>query len=266
MAQIPKIVTLLIAHISIIFSLVCCAPPSYSTTPDDNPTDSDISSIAYLKGLYTSNTYYISSDIIIEGTVTANDTYGELSSSIVIEDSSGAIEIMCDIEDCITSGFVVGATVRALCSGLYLGSTGGMLSLGGAPDNDYTTTTLDEEQVALHLQICNINIIEPTPTEVKISELNTTHILRYVTVKGLSFVISADAPTTFCTRNEDTGQTENTTHTLIDSNSNQIYLSVSSGVTYADVNLPTGEITLYAIVEYFNGEYRLRIVNCGYVS
>ncbi len=265
MAQITKTITLLIAHISIIFSLACCTPPSYITSPDDDPTDPDISSIAYLKGLYTSNTYYISSDIIIEGTVTANDTYGELSSSIVIEDSSGAIEIMCDIEDCITSGFVVGATVRALCSGLYLGSTGGMLSLGGAPDNDYTTTTLDEEQIALHLQIRSNEIVEPTATQVTIPELNTTHILRYVVVTGLSFVLTPDSPTTFCTRNEDTGQTEYTTHTLTDSNSNQIYLSVSSGVTYADENLPTGEITLYAIVEYFNGEYRLRIVKCGYI-
>ncbi len=240
--------------------IVACAPPTYSTS--SSVLLGQESSIAYLKGLYVSSPYYITSDITIEGVITANNAYGEFPYSIVIEDDTGAIEIMCDV-DYLDSGFAVGATLEVLCSGLWLGSIGGMLSLGDAPYDTYPTSQLSEEKIAQHLYLCDVDHLSLIPIEVTLSEFTTEHILRYVYIKNLQFKESDNV--TFCSRNEESGQRENTTHTLVDTSGVEVSLSVSSSVLYADENVPQGLVSLLAIVEYFNGEYLLRIVNCGYL-
>lgn len=220
-------------------------------------------SIAYLKSLYAGSSLLITNDIAIEGVITANDGYGEYPSSIIIEESSGAIEIKCDL-DCAISGYVIGATVQVKCSGMWLGSTGGMLSLGGAPYDQVATSELTEEEMLRMVVVTDDEYITPTPTTVTIPYIDQSYILRYVQLHNLSFVRDDDSATTFCTRDEDTGLTQYTDHTLSDLQGNTITLCVDRNVRYADDTLPTSPTTLSCIVEYFSGEYRLRIVNCGY--
>ncbi len=233
-----------------------------SSSEDNLPTITSDVSIEYLKSLYNGNTSLITKDIAIEGVITANDAFGEFPTSLIIEDDSGAIEIMCDF-DCATSGFIFGATIKVLCSGLWLGATGGMLALGATPQEEYIVGLLSEVERSLHLQICNNNTIIPIPTITTIDNLNANHILRYVLIEKL-YVDESDTTRTFCSRNSDSGATEYTEHTLVDIWGSTITLSVDRNVRYADDDLPEGSFSTYAIVEYFGEEYRLRLTNCGY--
>ncbi len=242
-----------------------CMPPSVeynNNSQDDEQLESIVTlvSIEYLKGLYNGNSQLLTQDLAVEGVITANNTYGEFPTSIVIEDSSGAIEIMCDF-DSSTAGFLIGTTVRVLCSNLWLGATGGMFSLGYAPEGQSATTSISEEDANLYLQLCDTPIIVPIPTMVTISELSANHILRYVQLDELEFQ-STDG--SFCTRNPETSLTEYTCHTLQDPLGATITLTVDRNVIYADADIPSGLLSINAIVEYFSGEYMLRITNCGY--
>ncbi len=230
---------------------------------EDATREDVVSSISYVKGLYNGYSYYIATDIIIEGVVTANNAFGEFPSGIVIEDSSGAIEVLCGI-DCVTYGFVVGATVRVVCSGLYIGSVGGMLSIGGAPHEQTPTTPLSREEVTSHVRICDDEIVERIPALRRIAELQPSDILRYVEIRGVHFVMTDDSSPTFCSRDEESGMTQHTTHVIEDEQGEQISISVHREVEYADELIPLGTIDIAAIVEYFNGEYSLRIVNRKY--
>lgn len=202
----------------------------------------------------------------IEGVVTANNAFGEFPYSLIVEDQSGAIELNYDSDEvnCITLGAIVGSTVKISCGGLWIGSTGGMLAIGDEPSGEYPTTNISLSDFILRVKLCDIDPIIPIPQTLKISELTTDHILTYVCVENLSVVLSEGSCTTFCSRSTTTGLTEYTSHTLVDTQGDQITLTVSSSVRYADDNLPDGLFDAYAIVEYFNGQYRLRIVNCGY--
>ncbi|MFI3301620.1 MAG: DUF5689 domain-containing protein [Rikenellaceae bacterium] len=245
-----------------------CTPPNEesSSAEEDSSWENELQpivtnvSIEYLKGLYSGNSQLITQDLAIEGVITANDAYGEFPTSIIIEDSSGAIEIMCDF-DCSTSGFIFGATVRVLCSNLWLGATGGMLSLGSTPDEDNATGLISEDDMPLHLQLCDTPIIIPEPTIVTISSIAANHTLRYV---RLSNIRCQSLIATFCTRNDETSLTEYTYHTLQDMDGHTIKLGVDRNVIYADDDIPAGWFSINAIVEYFAGEYMLRITNCDY--
>ncbi|MFR9592348.1 MAG: DUF5689 domain-containing protein [Rikenellaceae bacterium] len=224
-------------------------------------------SISHLKSLYLSSSLLITNDLAIEGVITANDAYGEFPSSIVIEDSSGAIEIMCDL-DCATSGYIVGATVRVACSGMWLGSSSGMLALGDAPYDQVAVSELSEEVMLRCARVTTDEGVTPIPATAMIPYIDQSYILRYVVIHSLSVVVEGgyddDSLITFCSRNSETGLTENTTHTLVDLSGNTITLNVNRNVIYADELIPTTPRSIYAIVEYFGGEYQLRIVNCGY--
>ncbi len=223
-------------------------------------------SIAYLKSIYNNYPYHITQDIAIEGVVTANNAYGEFPYSLIVEDRSGAIQIDYDTDDvnCVSLGMIVGSTVKVICSGLWIGSVGGMLSVGDAPQDNYPTTKISAQKFNINVRLCDAESIIPIPETITIGELTTDHILKYVYVQNLRVVWGDDSHTTFCSRNAQSGHTEYTEHTLVDPKGDTITLSVSSSVRYADDTLPTDLFSVWAIVEYFNGEYRLRIVNCAY--
>lgn len=269
--------------VSCLFILVCligCSPPevddvllSVNVVDDDTQSDNllfdpvvevDVNSIDYLKSLYTGSSTYISQDIYIEGVVTANDAYGEFPNSIVIEESSGAIELKCDL-DSSSELFPIGSYVAVACSGLWMGATGGVLSLGLAPSGDYAVDYMERADIDLRVRRYSDWNYIPVPTSVTIAGLTANHISRFVAIADLEFVVEDGDITTFCSRDEESGFTQYTTHLLRDKYGNEIDLEVHRQVIYADEPLPTELTTLCAIVEYFNGEYRLRITNCGYL-
>lgn len=114
--------------------LSACLKQRYDEPPDkrgDDPGLSITHSIAELKALplYTA----ISNDVVISGIVVMDDKSGNYFRKIVIQDTSGGIELLIDQNNLYTD-YPVGRKIYVKCKGLYLGAFADNPQLGYTPD------------------------------------------------------------------------------------------------------------------------------------
>ncbi len=255
----------------VLYAMVACEPPAVQILTDNSSTndglnepllDIDCSTIGYLKSLYGGSATPIKSDISIEGVVTVNDVFGEFYHSIVVEGEDDAIVVCCDVEG-LGLLFPVGSTVKILCGGLWLGASGDIIQLGLKPEGESNVGGLSRADIDLHIKKSGEQSI--CPTIVTIGQLSRVNISRYVMVENVEFVTPEDGNYKFCERDPISRQPLETTHLLRDRYGREVEVVVGSSVSYADDRLPSGYITITAILESFDGKYRLRIANCGYM-
>lgn len=249
-----------IAAIIISLSLMLATSCSDATSGEYASRPHGTVSIAHLKTMATTTSRLITDDISIEGYVVVNDLFGEYYKSIVISDESGGIEI-CVNSDHTATDFPVSARIVVQCSGLAVGSYGGRVMLGAAPQREYTVDRIAESDFCRYFIVdCN-NPYAPQPTPITIAELNASHISNYVSISDVSFTTQSGMR--WCDKDPIGGDYISTERTATDQNGDTITIRTIAGCTYADEIIPDGNGTLYGIVEYFNGSYALRIVNHG---
>ncbi len=247
-----------IAYISLWTALLAAA---CNTTSEGLTTTT--SSIAALRNIETNNSSsLITQNITLEGQVTANDRYGEFASCIIVEDQSGAVKILCDLDDGYQT-YPFGASVQIHCNGLYLLNHYGSLKLGAAPTGEYTLDYIASSDVGQYVKLMESSAEAPEPQEVTLDALTIFHIFCLVTLRDVT-ITNSDGLTTFCERDPDTSRTVDTSHTITDSQGNSATLFVESTCAYADQELPTSPTTIMAIVDYYDSQYSLTICNAGY--
>lgn len=219
-------------------------------------------SIAYLKSLARAESTLITDDISIEGYVVANDLFGEYYKSIVISDSSGGIEISIDMRRTAVE-FPISARVVVHCAGLALGNHGGQLTLGAMPEREYTVDRIAAADVNRYMLIDKENPVAIEPAHITPADLSPAMIGNYVKIENLSF--THDAHLAWCDCDPTTGQYITTKRTAYDEHNNAIAVRTIAQCDYRSEQIPSGRGSLFGIVEYFNGEYSLRIVNHGIV-
>lgn len=90
--------------------------------------------IAQIKALYVSGAITkISGDYVFKAVVVADDRSGNLYKSIVLQDSTGGINIVVDMSNFYTS-YETGRNVFVKCKGLVIGDYNGLIQLGGYND------------------------------------------------------------------------------------------------------------------------------------
>lgn len=117
-----------------VFGLSGCLKKSPESPPDNTYKDPDIktnTSIQQLKAM--SQNIPISGGVIISGVVVMSDKSGNYFKRIVIQDSTGGIEIELD-KSYLYADFPLGRRVFVKCDSLFLGSKNGMMQLGYTPD------------------------------------------------------------------------------------------------------------------------------------
>lgn len=231
-----------------------------STTNEGLTTSSSIASLRNIETNYSSS--LITQNITLEGQITANDRYGEFSSCIIVEDQSGAVKILCDLDDAYQT-YPFGASVQILCNGLYLLNHYGSLKLGAAPTGEYTLDYIDSSSVGQYVKLLESSAEPPEPQEVTLDDLTIFHIFCLVILRDVT-ITNPDGVTTFCDRDPDTSRTVDTSHTITDSQGNSATLYVESTCSYADQELPTSPTTIMAIVDYYDSQYSLTICNAGF--
>lgn len=242
----------------IISLLACCLPSCEEPHPVfEEPAPSTVS-IAHLKSLCHSASDIITNDISIEGYVIVNDLHGEYDKAIIIGDESGCIEIPVDYIPTYTH-FPVWAQIRVHCAGLALGTSGGRVVLGGPPSVEYNIARLTPEQCAQHIKINKHAPREIEPQKILIAELEPHHIGNYVRLENVTF--GADAGEKWCDTDPASGKPVTTTHTISDSYGNSLRVRTIAQCAYRNEAIPYGYGSLCGIVEYFDGEYSLRIIN-----
>ncbi len=245
----------------IVIALLGCSPsPTTIVDLDSEGTTTTPYgiSVAGLKNLYIDGTHSIGTTACITATITANDLYGEFSESLILQDDSGGIELKVDLDSNLYL-YPIGATISLYCSDLWLTSNGGTIFMGGEPsaDSDVETLSIDEFEARLLGIDYQSDII--APQMVTIAELNTSLISCFVSIESLT-LLSDEEYTSFCSYDEDSGRRLSTSHTLTDESGDQIELFVPSSVSYAAEVIPSGSLTLYAILNSFYGSYSLQLV------
>ena len=211
-------------------------------------------SIRYLKSLASGESTPIRSEYTIEGIVTSEDTYGEFSREVVIEDASGGITLQIAGSRLYRS-YPRGLQLRVRCNGLMLYRYGGKIELG-APANVYGVTHLSAEQAAQHLQPLSTAAVDPAPRILRIHELTPTDIDCYVGLEEVFF----PEPGFWCDRDPETDGYCTTERPIEDRAGNRMWVRTLGTADYAGEPLPEGNGSLYGIIDYFDGRYLLRVV------
>lgn len=230
-----------------------------ATTLDPDPEQLDGErSIAYLKALATEQTTLITQTLVIRGTVTANDRYGELRQRLVIEDESGAIGIALH-HAALYRTYPVGTGLSVHCTALMLCNYGGKVELGSGVEEGYTVG-LDEVEALRHLVIEQQAAKWREPQRITIADLAPQWIDRYVRLDGVRFTEQG----TWCERDPVSGDYLTTEHTIEDAAGSRLTVRTLGSVSYANEPLPEGDGSLYGVIDYFGGRYSLRVVNRGF--
>lgn len=244
----------LLTYLLLIVFAACAPSPKGNLLFQNESWRGEITSIAELKSLYKGSTQRINEDLIIEGTVTANDIRGEVEDLIVVEDSSGAIEIWIGGNKGAVN-YPLGSRITCNCSGLYIGSNYGSVVLGTASTNpDKVVGLIYEDELAWRITQ-NGAASTLVPTVINIAQLESWMSSMFVTLHNVR-VTSPEQY--FCSRDPETGRRHSTTHTLEDRNGDEITLFVSSRCDYASALLPKGEFSLAGVI---SGEYTITIID-----
>ncbi|MFI3320609.1 MAG: DUF5689 domain-containing protein [Rikenellaceae bacterium] len=234
---------------------------SYDT--DGDTFLGDVTPILTLRSLYVGAATLVTGDVIIEGYVVANDALGEFPKSLVLQDASGGVAIECDMSNLYKS-YPVGAYLRVACSGLWIGSAGGCIYIGGAKSEEYTVERLSEDQISMHLTVDITKYQQVVATEVTCDQLSDNLLQCYVRMCNLRFR-DATIATTYCEFDPDTDEPISTTHILEDMNGNTIELYVKGDADYAAMAVPLNYVTVEAILERYGSSYSLRVINASII-
>ncbi len=242
-------------YMAAVMFLVGCDKSS-ALSPD--VPSAEIRSIASLKTLAQEVAVPIDESIIICGTITANDRYGEVRQRLFIEDASGAISVAVARSNNHIA-YPIGSTLSIHCTALTLCNYGGKIELGCGVDAAGYTRPLDEVLEARHLRITSVATSWPKAQPLTFDQLDPSWIDRYVLFERVHFVEGG----AWCTL-DPTGEPMTTEHTLADEAGGSLTVRTLGTADYAREPLPAGSGRLYGVIDYFGGRYSLRVVNRGF--
>ena len=265
--QVLNSVASIVSNILLTIVIVGSVLQGCTITPEDNEdtppaeypeTPHSKVSIAHLKSLCRTDRVVITDDISIEGHIIVNDLYGEFIKSIIVADESGCIEISVD---CTSTAdvFFVGARMVVSCSSLALGDYGGRIILGAATSDEYSAGRIAEKDFSRYFLIDTSKPKEIIPQVTEISKIGVTHIGNYIELRDVRFIDGGAAE--WCDKDNETGEYITTERTIIDLSGNEFGVRTLAECTYRNETLPQGVCTLRGIVDYFNGQYSLRVIN-----
>ena len=215
-------------------------------------------SIAHLKTLCRDGSTTITDDISIEGYVVANDLFGEYQKEIILCDDSAGIKIA--VESSSTAvRFPISARVVVHCTGLALGNSGGVITLGATPTDSYRVDRIAEKDMNRYFLIDTSRPKEIEPQLITIDKLKDSHIGNYIALDEVTF--GDEAGLCWCDRDPATDKYITTTRTLHDHAGNAIAVRTIASCTYCKEKIPAGYGSVWGIVEYYDNRFSLRIVN-----
>ena len=244
---------LLTLALALLFS-ACNSSPEIG---DYDDTPNGLISIAHLKSLLKGNSNLLSDDVSVSGYVIANDMYGELYKEIVISDESGGIAVAVDVEKSATK-FPLYAHLTISCSGLQIGQVNGRPTLGTQSENGYRVERLTQGLINRHILIDKTSPQTIEPQQVTIEEITTKLAGNFIRLDGVEFC--DDAGKTWCEKDSDSGEYEETTRYAYDESGNKIGVRISAYCNYRSEKIPTGKGVICGVVEVEDKTPLIRII------
>lgn len=222
----------------------------------DNPpvTGSDpglevTTTIAELNAMHTFGTVTeIEDDLIIRGTVVADDFTGNWFRSFVIQDETGGITVLIDIAESYVF-YPEGREVYIRLKGLAVSDYNNLTQLGV-----YNSTINEVEEignVSDHL-IQSVTRTLPEPEVLTINQLTIDHVNTLVQLEGVEF---ANTNTTFA----DAPGLNTINLDLEDCNGNTVIVRTSGYSDFASQTVPQGNGTFVGILSVFRDDFQLLV-------
>lgn len=237
-------ITAVIAAAAVALSSAACSDSAPMPDTGTSPPAANCT-IAALRELYDGRTRLLDGDIRIVGRVTASDDEGNFYKSMVVEDGSGAVEIMAGITDLATI-YPAGVELGIDLCGCALGESYGVMQIGRYPAS-YSGYATDyfSSKVLLDRHITRGGeIVAVKAMPVAIADLRREMCGRIVTIDSLLLrqPVSDDeyaAPAAW------SGYA-----TFDDPSGDSIVVYTRRYANYADRMIPTGHVALTGILQY----------------
>ncbi len=217
--------------------------------------------IAQLKALHTlgqiDSIKFINGDsIVIGGVVVMDDESGNYYKALVIQDSTGGIEVSFNDPGLYTR-FPVGRTIYIRCTGLLLTDYENLTQLSGSviyeAGGQPNVIGLTEAQVRTRV-IGGAFGPDPQPKTLRIDQLNTSHISTLIRLENVEF-IAADTGKTYA---EPITQTD-INRNLADCNGKQLILRSSGFADFAGAKIPGQNGSIVGVLGVFRDDAQLYI-------
>jgi len=198
-------------------------------------------------------------DIIIKGIVIGDDRSGNLYKTMVIQDATGGIQVLLDLNNFYNS-YPIGREVFIKCNGLYLSDYAGLIQIGGGIQAG-TRPSLSDIPAA---RVSNVifkgtlnNVV--TPATVTVGQLGTTMQNKYINtlvkLEGYRFA-GADFGKTFASAGVTSPSAASYDIYRCDNlTSSDIEIRTSNYANFANVPLPQGIGPITAIYTIFAGSF-----------
>lgn len=194
----------------------------------------------------------ITENVVIKGIVSSSDQSGNIFKKLYIQDESGAIEMSIDAKE-LYKTYKPGQEVFIECKGLHVGKYGGVIQLGSVYNGKIGRMT--QAVASTHIFTKTVPGALVTPTISDIPSLTSDMVDKLITIKGVNF--TNGGKNTYAAA----GSTFPTSEEMKDANGKTIIVYTSSYANFATTILPTGPVTITAILSQFNGAWQLIIVD-----
>lgn len=256
-----KLSVAFVAFLFLAASFVACVKTEFDEPPfggdgQDIPVNTTIQSLkAYHE--VSGGFDLITQDLVIGGTVIMDDRSGNYYKTIVIQDSTGGIEVK------FSNGFLynrypVGRKIYIRCKDLMLTDynnlvqlVGGVVYENGQPSDIGITENQERTQI-----VKGFLGAAPTPKVVSVSQLNATMVSTLITLEGMQFT-KADTAQTWA----DAIGLNSLNRTAQNCGNATILVRTSGFADFAIEKTPNGKGSITGVLGIFNNDYQLFIRN-----
>lgn len=240
-----------------LFIISSCADLDYEAPPTggSDPYLPVNTTIAQLKAKHTLDQYEeITEDLILQAIVVSNDEAGNFFKQLVVQDTSGGIEIRIDVTD-LHAYYPVGRKIYIVAKGLWLGDYNGLIQLGagvGTDDQgDPELIRIPESILSNYIKVATIG--NPVVPKIKtIDQLTYADVSTLIQLDGVQFV-AADTGETYA----DAVLQQSLNRDIEDCNGASMIVRTSGFAIFANELTPGGGGTLVGILSIFGSTYQL---------
>jgi hypothetical protein len=228
-------------------------PPAGGSDPNYEVTGT----IAQLKAMHTLGQYEeITDDITLAALVVSNDEGGNFFKQLVVQDSSGGIEMRIDITD-LHAFYPVGRKVYIRPKGLWMGDYNGLIQLGagvGADDQgDPELTRIPEVILSNYVRVATSG--NPVVPKVKtIDQITYDDVSTLIQLDNVQFIAS-DTGVTYA----DAVLQQTLNHDIEDCSNQRIIIRTSGFSIFGNELTPSGGGSIVAVLSVFGSTYQLTI-------
>lgn len=225
---------------------------------DSVVTKCDVCSVAYLWSYVEGRSVVIPDDISIEGLIVANDKFGELNNAIVVADDSGGVAVEIDMDN-IDDVLPLYSRVRLTCSGLAIACNGAKLILGAEPKGEWVVDRIPESMALNYIHVLSDSNPYISIKHRRIDELSYSDILTLVSIDD---IIPIEVERGLRWTNLESGRSVTTVRHFTDGR-DTLRVVIDAECQYASEPIPIMPTCLYGILDWYQGDIALRVVNRG---